>query len=186
MAAGLRRLPDEKEGRDNLMGIQLLSLRILHIVFGTFWVGSDAFVTFLLLPRLRALGPDVERAVMGALMRYLPSVMMLSSIVTAVTGVWLAGIMRGWSLGWVLASNSGVAILVGFVGTVAALFVGFGLLPMVTIRYDRLSRSVEARSPTHEEDRQLHLLAAQGTVLARVNSVLLISVVVAMAVTRFV
>lgn len=168
------------------MEIQLLSLRVLHIVFGTFWVGSDVFLTFLLLPRLRALGPNVERAVIGALMRTLPPVMMLSSAITAVTGVWLAGIMRGWSLGWVLASNSGVAILVGFVGTVAALFVGFGLLPFVTIQHDRLTRSISTRSPTQEEDHQLHRLQARATTLARVNSVLLIIVVIAMAVIRLV
>jgi uncharacterized membrane protein len=31
-----------------------VALRILHILFGVYWVGSDAFITFLLLPRLNA------------------------------------------------------------------------------------------------------------------------------------
>lgn len=164
----------------------IISLRVLHIGLGTFWIGTDIFVTFLLLPRLRALGPEIERAVTAALMRYLPPAIMLSSIITAITGVWLAGIMLGWSLDRVVATRWGWAILVGFVGTLVALVVGFGLLPPMTIGYDKLSRSLEGRSPTPEENRKLQQLAARVTNLAHVNTVLLIIVVIAMAVARFV
>ena len=148
-------------------------------------VGTDIFVTLMLLPRLKALGSDIERTVMAALTR-LPPAMMLSSIITAITGVVLAGMMRGWRLNWVLTSGWGLAILVGFIGTAVSLFVGFGLLPPVTIRYDKLSRSIEGRAPTSDESRQLQQLAARGTALMRINTVLLIIVVIAMAVARFV
>ena len=164
----------------------IVSLRILHIVLGTFWVGSDGLLTFVLLPRLRALGPDIERPVMATLMRVLPPIIMVSSIITAIAGVWLAGIMLGWSFDRVLATRWGWAILVGFVGTLVALIVGFGLLPPVTMRMDKLSRSIEGRSPTPDEGRQLEQLTASATALARLNSVLLILVVGTMAVARFV
>jgi hypothetical protein len=168
------------------MDTTILTLRILHIGFGTFWVGTDAFLTFLLLPRLRALGPNIERPVFAAIMRFLPPVMMLSSIVTFISGVALAGIMRGWNVNWVFASNWGIAIFTGFVGTVIALFVGFGLLPPVTIRADKLARSFEGRARTPDEARELDQLNARGKTLADINTWLLILVVIAMAVARFV
>ncbi len=164
----------------------ILILRVLHIGFGTFWVGTDAFLTFLLLPRLRALGPQVERPVLVAIMRFLPPAMMISSIVTFTAGIALAGIMRGWSLGWIFASGWGIAMLVGFAGTLLALIVGFGLIPPVAIRADKLARSFEGRTPTDAEASEFDQLNARGTALARINSVLLIIVVVAMAAARFV
>jgi hypothetical protein len=168
------------------MDVTILIWRILHIGFGAFWVGSDAFLTFLLLPRLRALGPNIERPVFASIMRFLPPVMMLSSIVTFGSGIALTGIMRGWNVNWVFASNWGIAIFAGFVGTVVTLFVGFGLLPPVTLRADKLARSFEGRAPTAAEARELDRLNARGTTLANINSVILIIVVITMAVARFV
>lgn len=168
------------------MDPQMVVLRTLHIVFGTFWVGTDLFATFLLIPRLRALGRDVERPVMAALIRVLPPALMVGSVITVVTGVWITGIMRGWNLAWIGASGWGTAILVGALATVAALVVGFGILPPLTISMDRLDRGIEGRKPTPEEDRRLQQLAGQVTALARANSLLLIVVVISMAVARFI
>jgi len=168
------------------MSTTILILRVLHIGFGAFWVGTDAFLTFLLLPRLRTLGPDVERPVMAAIMRFLPPVMMVSSLVTFVSGIFLTGIMRGWNLDWVFASGWGIAISVGFVGTLMTLIVGFGLLPPLFIRTDKLERSFAGRQPTDAESEEFDKLAVQGTMLTKVNSVLLIIVVLSMAVARFV
>jgi hypothetical protein len=64
--------------------------------------------------------------------------------------------------------------------------IGLGLLPPVTIRYDTLSRSVEGRPTTADEERRLQQFGSRVTILATVNSVLLIIVVIAMAVARYV
>jgi len=168
------------------MATNILILRVLHIGFGAFWVGTDAFLTFLLLPRLRTLGPDVMRQVFAALMRFLPPVMMVSSIVTFVSGIFLTGIMRGWNVDWAFASGWGIAISIGFVGTLITLIVGFGLLPPLTIRTDKLERSFEGRQPTDAESAEFDKLRVRGTMLAKINSVLLIVVILSMAVARFV
>jgi len=168
------------------MTTTILILRVLHIGFGAFWVGTDAFLTFLLLPRLRTLGPDIERQVIAAIMRFLPPVLMVSSLVTFVSGIFLTGIMRGWNLNWVFSSGWGTAIFVGFVGTVLALIVGFGLIPPLTMRAGKLERSFEGRQPTTTETEELGRLSSRVTMLAKLNSVLLIVVVLSMAVARFV
>ena len=161
-----------------------LWLRILHIVFGVFWVGSDVFLTFILLPRLKALGPAIERPVMKSLMRVVPPVMMVSSIITLVAGVLLIGMMKGWSV--LFATGWGWAMFIGLVLTGLTVIVGFGALPPITMRYEKLYRTIEGRGPTPDESRQLDSLTRSATVLARINSVLLLIVVVTMVIARFV
>ncbi len=46
------------------MDLEMVVLRILHIVFGVFWVGSAFFLVLILEPRLRALGPEIQRPAM--------------------------------------------------------------------------------------------------------------------------
>ena len=159
-------------------------LRLLHIFFGVIWIGGDVFITFLLLPRLKALGPAIERPVMKSLMRVVPPVMMVSSIVTVVAGVLLIGTMKGWSV--LFATGWGWAIFIGLVLTGIAVIVGFGALPPITMRYEKLHRTIEERAPTADESRQLDGLTRRITVFARTNTVLLLIVVVTMVVARFV
>jgi hypothetical protein len=167
------------------MGLPWLSLRVLHLVLGTFWVGTDAFLTFLLIPRLRVLGPNIERSVMGVLMHALPPVLMVSSLLTAATGIWMVTTLQGWDPGSLLANGWGLCMLVGLIGTFVSRVIGMGLLPPITIRYQTLIRRIEAQPATAEETSELQRLADRTTMLARINSVLLIIVVIAMAVARY-
>lgn len=163
-----------------------LALRVVHVGCGTFWVGSDLFLTFILFPRLRGLGPHVERAVMTSLVRVLPPVMTISSLLTLVSGVWIAVIYKGWNPSWMLEDGWGVAMLLGLAGTLSALVIGLGIIPPLTMRYDRMSRATEGRAPTSDEERQIQALGRRISTLVHVNSVTLIVVVLAMAVARFV
>lgn len=160
-----------------------MALRMLHIVFGMFWIGSDVFITFLLVPQLRALGPAIERPVLRALFRVVPPFLMTSSVITVVAGVLLMGRMKAWSV--LFVSGWGMALFIGLVLTGVAMIVGFGIVPPITMRLEKLSRAIEGRTPTPDESRELDRLAQRVTVLARTNSVLLIIVVVAMVGARF-
>ncbi|MEW6034862.1 MAG: hypothetical protein AB1603_08440 [Chloroflexota bacterium] len=117
-------------------------------------------------------------------MRVLPPTLMVSSVITVVTGVLLIGTMKGWSV--LFATDWGWAIFIGLVLTGLAVIVGFGALPPITMRYEKLYRTIEGRTPTADESRQLDSLTRGATVLARINSVLLLIVVIAMAIARFV
>lgn len=168
------------------MGPLWLTLRIVHVGCGVFWVGADLFLTFILLPRLRALGTPVERAVMTSLVRVMPPVMTACSLLTLLSGVWIAVIYKGWDPAWLIEDGWGVAMLVGLAGTLSALVVGLGIIPPLSMRYDRLSRALDHRPPTSDEERQLLSLGSRISTLIHVNSATLIVVVVAMAVARFV
>lgn len=168
------------------MGTTILILRILHIGFGSFWVGTDLFLTFVVMPRLRSLRKDIERPAALAMMRAMPPLMMTSSLMTALSGVGLTGILRGWNFTSLTSSGWGAAIVAGFVGTLVNLVIGFGLIPPVSIRLEKLATSFEGRKPSSKETSQLDDLTARAERLSKINAVLLVAVVISMAVARYV
>ncbi len=43
------------------MNVEMVLLRLLHIVFGVFWAGSAVLFALIIEPRVKTLGPSVER-----------------------------------------------------------------------------------------------------------------------------
>lgn len=69
------------------MDLEFIVLRIIHIGLGSFWFGTSVFMATILEPRLRALGPTIQKPVMGALMPVLSKVLTFSGAVTIAAGV---------------------------------------------------------------------------------------------------
>ena len=76
----------------------LISWRVVHEVFGVFWVGTAFFVTLFLEPRLRGLGPAIQGAVMRALMPVLSPAMTVAAMLTIGAGAAMAILLRRSSL----------------------------------------------------------------------------------------
>lgn len=160
-----------------------ISLRLLHILFGVFWVGASLFLSFVLEPKLRALGPPVQGPVMRVLMPVITPAFTISSVVILVTGAVLA--LRLSSLGDMLATDWGWAMLVGLVATLAATVLGLGFTSVAGKRMATLGQSMEGRRPTPEEAQQLGSLSQRLRTLSRVTTALLVLAVVSMAAARY-
>jgi uncharacterized membrane protein len=167
----------------------LLLFRLLHVVFGVFWVGAVALVAFFVVPSVLAAGPAG-----GAVMRQLTEVrrmsawLMAASIVTVVSG---AGLYWHDSAGfrsaqW-LGSGPGRVFGLGALLAVAGLAVGMGVNVPAARRLGRLSAGLQAagRAPSGEEQAAMaglqHRLA-RGSVIA---AALLLLATAAMAVARY-
>src|SRR5688500_19865239 len=89
-------------------------LRLVHILGGVFWVGSAMFAALLLAPTLQALGPGAG-PVMNQLVkvRKMPLVMMISSVLTIVTGVWRLIINSAGQPGVWMRSGTGMSFAIG-------------------------------------------------------------------------
>ena len=165
------------------MNLEMVVLRIVHIVSGTFWVGSAVFFAVILEPRLRALGPEIQRPVMGALSCVLPIALGGSGAVTIVFGVVLALRVRpvdAWfDTGW------GWAILIGFVTSIAAMSIG-STMGVLAKRMVALGKSFEKRPPNAAEVEQIQRLSSRLVLFARITAVLVIIAVAAMASARYV
>ena len=75
--------------------IELLVLRVVHILGGIFWVGSAMFMTLFLLPAIAKAGPNAG-SVLGALRaRGLLGVLPVVALVTMASGVRLLWIISG-------------------------------------------------------------------------------------------
>ncbi len=163
----------------------ILVLRILHIVFGVFWAGTIIFSTLILEPRLKRLGPGIQNPVMKALMPVMTPWMMLSSVIVLLTGVAMTLIMRWGTLNLLLATAWGWAMLVGFVTTLAAMVIDFGVMAPTGMQIEKLAKSFEGRAPTPDEARRLAGLNARIETLSRMDFVLILLTVGSMAAARY-
>ena len=71
------------------MNIELMSLRIIHIVFGAFWVGSAVFMVLIFLPRVQRLPTDTRDTLMEAVVKPWSMVMGAVAFVTVAVGITL-------------------------------------------------------------------------------------------------
>ena len=160
------------------MDTEVAIIRILHIVPGAVWVGSAVFVAFILNPRLRDLGPEVERPVTVAVNRVMGPIVTGAAVITILVGFVLMSRTpgRGWSelfdTGW------GWAIGIGIVVAIAALSVG-GMTGMSQARVRRLSDGID-------EGSKIASLEARIRIYERSHALLAVVATSAMASARFV
>ena len=164
----------------------ILTLRVLHIVFGAFWVGAAVFFTFIVEPRVRALGPAVQGPVMRALVPVMVPALTASGLIAIGAGIGLALVLQWDNLGFFFSSAWGWSIIVGLVASVAAAVVGMVLNRRMALQMEAVTKGIQGRAPTPEEGQQLGQLGQRLRALARITSVLLLIAVIAMAVARFV
>src|SRR5262245_6693153 len=102
-------------------------LRLIHIVFGVFWVGSVLFMTAVLMPSMRASGPAGVTVMKELGRRKLPQVMMASAILTVGAGIWLMIILASGDPGLWMRSGTGRAFSMGGGLAILALIVGMAI-----------------------------------------------------------
>ncbi len=164
----------------------LLVLRIVHIFFGVFLAGYYLFMVPILAPRLKRLGPTIQGPVMQALMPVLTPVMAISAIVIVGTGVAMTLIMRQGNLGTLFTTGWGWAIIVGSVLTLVAVVLAFGFITPAGLRIEKLSSSIQGRPPTPDEARQLGQLSSRIETISKINFVLIVIILLAMLLARYV
>ncbi len=164
----------------------LMVLRIVHIFFGVFLAGYYLFMVPILMPRLKHLGPAIQGPVMQALGPILTPIMSISVIVIIGTGTAMTLILRQGNLGMLFTTGWGWAIIVGSVLTLVAVVLAFGFITPAGLRAVRLGRSIEGRPPTPDEAQQLGRLSAQIETLSRINFVIIVLILLAMLLARYV
>lgn len=167
--------------------VEFLVYRILHIVFGSFWVGSALFLTIILEPRLRAMGPNFHGPVMGAVTKVAGPTLLGSGAITVVVGIIMVYRMRSGTFDHFFDTGWGWAITIGFVTAVAALIIG-----SVVARTSNHLRSmagaiqVAGRPMTPGEEAQMGTLSTRLVMLARIAAALVLIALGAMASVRVV
>ncbi len=154
------------------MDFEMVVMRVLHILAGVIWAGSAIFLAAVLDPRLKALGPDVQRRVMGAIAPRLRIALDVSAAVTILAG--LALVIRLPRDLFDLSSGWAWAILVGIVVSIPAVASG------------AIAVSASKRAAASGDDADAARLSSRATLLGRITAVLVVVAVVSMASARFV
>ena len=123
---------------------------------------------------------------MRALFKRLMPAIPIAALVSIGSGIWLALLLRWGNLDSFFSSNWGWAILAAFLATVAYLVVAFAVDDPAVQGLEKLWDSTEDREPTAEEARELERLGARSRMAARTEAGLMLVIVGAMAVVRFV
>jgi len=161
-------------------------VRLIHVVFGVFWVGSVLFTVLILKPRLARLGPAYEKPVMGAIMPRVVPAMFASAFIVFISGSIITFNMRAGDLGSLLTTGWGLMIFVGILATIGAMSVGLGGLTPTGIRMARISGELNGQPPNAAQAATLARLGRRLDRLERVDLVLVLIALATMPLARFV
>ena len=166
---------------------EIITLRLLHIVFGAFWVGTAVFVAAALEPALRLAGPGVRGPILNRLSRGIGHMLVASAVITLAAGVVLALRLRQDNLDAWFDTGWGVAMLIGFVVSVIALGTSLitGATASAIARVDERPEGAADASP-HEARSRIQELGSRFRAAVRWTAVLTVVGVGTMAAARFV
>ncbi|MBT3941979.1 MAG: hypothetical protein HOC77_00205 [Chloroflexi bacterium] len=160
------------------MDTELVIMRILHIAPGVVWVGSAFFAAFILNPRLRALGPEMEMQVTASINKVWGPVVHGAAAITIIVGFLLISRTPSGGFGDLFNTDWGWAIGIGLVASFIALIFG-GLAGFSQARGRRLSEE----SPDAAGQASLDMQAA---IYEKLHAVVALVAVAAMAAARWV
>jgi uncharacterized membrane protein len=151
------------------MTVELIVLRLIHVVGGTFWVGSVLFTFFFLMPTVMQAGPAVAGPVMGGLqqrklMVWLPVV----GLLVILSGVRLMMIVSAGNPEW-FQHRSGQAFSIAGLLAVLAFIIGVTVNRPAMVKAGKLGQSAVSDAPTRaaiqEEIKRLQRRSYVGTMV---------------------
>lgn len=161
-------------------------LRVLHITFGTLWVGSAIFITLFLEPAVHSAGEAGGR-VMERLVTQTPLVkyMTFASLITVIAGVVLYGIDSRFSGTWIL-SREGVIFTIGTVSGLAAYVTGQFVIAPTAGRIGALGHEMAMAGgpPSSIQLTEMSTLQGRAARFGRLEVVLMLISVAGMAGAR--
>jgi hypothetical protein len=139
--------------------IYLLS-RVVHVVFGAFWMGVVVFAAFYLMPSVAEAGPDGAKVMGGLVRRKYLAVVPIVAVTNLVSGFWLYyRFTAGFDPG--LSGTRG-AMAFGTGGILAVLAFGIGMHGMRRNLMKAMALGAQAAGMAEGPDRAALLNTAAG------------------------
>lgn len=170
------------------MHATLITLRLLHVVLATFWVGTLIFIAVFLEPSVRAAGPAGGAVMQGLQQRGYFTVMPIVAIVAMLSGGWLLWIDSAGFDPVYMGSAKGIAYSTGALAALVAFAFGVTRVRGDSTRMGALGAelaSLAAGAPRDAQMAEMGRLRERVKVGLRVVASLLFVAVVAMAVARY-
>ncbi len=167
--------------------IELLVLRVIHVVGGIFWVGSAMFTTIFLMPAVAAAGPSAG-AVLGALrQRGLLTVLPIVALLTIASGVRLLWIVSGGFAAAYFHTAAGHTFALAGAAAIVSFLVSFFIARPAAIRSGQLGGSLAAATVEQRPALTVEMekLRRRAAVASGIVVALLVLAAAGMAVGRY-
>jgi uncharacterized membrane protein len=164
----------------------VILLRLLHLIFGTIWVGGGFYYNFILLPKLRQMDSHTQRSVIRAVTQTMAPLLGISALITILSGGVMIALLRTEHGTNFLTTGWGISMMVGLSTSILAVVLVFTVEVPAGNKVYKLASSIEGRAPSSEESRELQRLSSQVVIIGRVGTALLFLALASMAVARFV
>ncbi len=169
------------------MPVELVVLRLVHVLGGIAWVGFGAFSFLFLTPALGAAGPAAGPVMAALQQRKLFTVLPLLALATMLSGLRLMMITSdGFSAAY-FASRSGSTYTAGAVAAVVGFLIALLVSRPSMVRVGALLGARPTAAPDEQRriDGEVALLRRRGGVSGQVATLLLLASAAAMAVARY-
>ncbi|HVL52992.1 MAG TPA: hypothetical protein VM344_01875 [Vitreimonas sp.] len=166
------------------MDVEVIALRIVHILSGVLWVGGAALFFLYVEPTINKLGPDAEKFVDEMVnRRKIPVYFMVISTLTVIAGV----ILYWRQFAGVDTSPYGLALGLGGLAAIIAWLGGNVLIPRALRTLTTVAGEMNTAGGPPSAELVARLQAAQERLrlIGMVDLVLLVFAVVAMASARY-
>jgi len=166
----------------------ILTLRLVHILSGTLWVGIAAFNPFFLMPALREAGPEGGKVMAVLQRRGLMTLLPLLALFNILSGLGLLWLVSGRSAHF-FTSPAGHTLSTGAALAFIAFVIGMVVTRPAMLRAGTAMQSLSPGTPDEERTRvmaEVQRLRGRGARSAQVVAVLLLLAAGLMAVWRYV
>jgi uncharacterized membrane protein len=170
------------------MPVELLALRAIHILAGTFWVGAGVFSSAFLVPALGRTGPATTASVMEALQRrQLFTAMPVAALLTIGSGVRMFWLVSGGSMEHYFHTRMGHAFAVSGVMAIIAFCLAMFISRPAMVRAGALAAQLAAASPEDRGagERRVQALRARSSTVSMIAVILLVLGAAGMSVARY-
>ncbi|NQW18443.1 MAG: hypothetical protein HQ478_13245 [Chloroflexi bacterium] len=158
---------------------EMIVLRLLHILPGVMWAGGAVFATWIMEPRLRALGPQAAGPAMMSVGKLMGPVLLSMGGVTIIIGLILIDRTPGRSYDQLFNNGWGWAIGIGLIASLIGF--AFGMATSSTAKKLGGLMAAAEGPPNPEEIAERTALAAKLRTYARIASVFVVIAVATMA-----
>lgn len=169
--------------------MEIIVLRLVHILGGVFWVGSGLFSAFYLSPALAKAGPAAG-AIMGEMTRRrLFVVMPIVALLTILSGLRLMWIMSAGFSAAYFRSGFGATYAAAAAAAILAFLLGILVMRPTGTRIGAIGAALAGAADAAEKSRlgtEMGALQRRSAWANRVNAALLLLAAAGMAIARYV